>query len=81
MNIFWRWRPHSKSGRPCKTSVARTGFHRAGAQSIFSPSVLTTEEIESTVADTADDPEIALEKRNRGEVLRQALSSPVVRAS
>jgi RNA polymerase sigma-70 factor (ECF subfamily) len=30
------------------------------------------EEIESTVADTTDDPEIALEKRNRGEVLRQA---------
>jgi RNA polymerase sigma-70 factor (ECF subfamily) len=32
------------------------------------------EEIESTVADTADDPEIALEKRDRGEVLRQALT-------
>jgi RNA polymerase sigma-70 factor, ECF subfamily len=34
------------------------------------------EAIESTVADTADNPEVALEKKNRGEVLRQALTHP-----
>ena len=25
MLIFWRWRPHSKIGKACKTSVANTG--------------------------------------------------------
>jgi RNA polymerase sigma-70 factor, ECF subfamily len=30
---------------------------------------------ESTVADPADDPEVVLEKKNRGELLRQALTN------
>ena len=32
------------------------------------------EKIEATVADTANDPEAALQERNRGELLRQALT-------
>ena len=32
------------------------------------------EEIETTVADPADDPEAALQEKNRSELLRQALS-------
>ena len=32
------------------------------------------ETIETTVADTADNPEIALEKKSRGELLRAALT-------
>jgi RNA polymerase sigma-70 factor (ECF subfamily) len=32
------------------------------------------EKIETTVADTANDPEAALQKKNRGELLRQALT-------
>jgi RNA polymerase sigma-70 factor, ECF subfamily len=31
------------------------------------------EKIESTIADPADDPEVVLEKKNQGELLRQAL--------
>jgi len=31
-------------------------------------------EIESTVADPADDPEVALQKKNRGELLRKSLA-------
>jgi hypothetical protein len=26
MHIFWRWRPHSRIGKPCKMSVARSGL-------------------------------------------------------
>jgi RNA polymerase sigma-70 factor, ECF subfamily len=33
------------------------------------------EKIESTVADPADDPEVVLEKKNRGVLLRQALTN------
>jgi RNA polymerase sigma factor (sigma-70 family) len=33
------------------------------------------EKVESTVADPADDPEVVLEKKNRGELLRQALTN------
>jgi RNA polymerase sigma-70 factor, ECF subfamily len=33
-----------------------------------------TEEIEATIADVADDPEVALQKKNRGEMLRRALT-------
>jgi RNA polymerase sigma-70 factor (ECF subfamily) len=33
------------------------------------------EKIEATVADPADDPEVVLEKKNRGELLRQALAN------
>src|SRR3954469_9166085 len=33
------------------------------------------ETIESTVADTADDPEITLQKKSRNELLRQAMSN------
>jgi RNA polymerase sigma-70 factor (ECF subfamily) len=32
------------------------------------------EKIETTVADTANDPEAALQEKNRGELLRQALT-------
>ena len=32
------------------------------------------EKIETTVADTANDPEVALQEKNRGELLRQALT-------
>jgi RNA polymerase sigma-70 factor, ECF subfamily len=32
------------------------------------------EKIEATVADTANDPEVALQEKNRGELLRQALT-------
>jgi RNA polymerase sigma-70 factor, ECF subfamily len=32
------------------------------------------ERIEATVADTANDPEVALQEKNRGELLRQALT-------
>ena len=32
------------------------------------------EKIETAVADTANDPETALQEKNRGELLRQALS-------
>src|SRR6478735_6577784 len=33
------------------------------------------EKIEGTIADPADDPEVVLDKKNRGELLQQALAS------